>query len=201
MYNTAMNHFWTNRIGLVALVSLALFTAGANLCAQGFERPTWRETQTFAESTRFIQQQQEVRRRANIQHQINLRNYLRSYRWDGFRASQYAFPPPPPAGFRPVFETWPVVPGDLWGFGWYESEPQPVRQQQIQTGPNRWESFPVYRYPQLPSRLPPRTPESGPEPPPKQPAVEQLPPPTQPVPPRQPPGRPTPPRREGERSA
>jgi hypothetical protein len=49
-------------------------------------------------------------------------------------------------GFRPltVFEPWPVVPGDIYGYMFYNPVRQPVGQWQGQTGPNRWESHPVY---------------------------------------------------------
>jgi hypothetical protein len=32
----------------------------------------------------------------------------------------------------------------IWGYGYYESIRQPIGQRQIQTGPNRWESHPIY---------------------------------------------------------
>jgi hypothetical protein len=43
-----------------------------------------------------------------------------------------------------VFEPWPYVPGDIYGFTPYFPVRQPVGQWQGQTGPNRWESHPVY---------------------------------------------------------
>ncbi|MBC7852600.1 MAG: hypothetical protein IAF94_04105 [Pirellulaceae bacterium] len=54
-----------------------------------------------------------------------------------------------------VFEPWPYVPGDIWGDLYTPPLRQPVAQVQSQTGPNRWESHPVYRprlyaYPVLP---------------------------------------------------
>lgn len=50
------------------------------------------------------------------------------------------------AGSRPlsVFEPWPYVPGDIWGDLYFPRLRQPVAQVQSQTGPNRWESHPVY---------------------------------------------------------
>ncbi|MCE9525426.1 MAG: hypothetical protein K8R36_05170 [Planctomycetales bacterium] len=55
-----------------------------------------------------------------------------------------------------VFEPWPYVPGDIWGDMYISPLRQPVAQVQSQTGPNRWESHPVYN-PPLASRpvLPP----------------------------------------------
>ena len=43
-----------------------------------------------------------------------------------------------------VFEPWPYVPGDIYGYRYYPPLRQPIGQQQVQTGPNRWESHPVY---------------------------------------------------------
>lgn len=64
-------------------------------------------------------------------------------------ASRYARP-------LTVFEPWPYVPGDIWGDFYTPPLRQPVAQVQTQTGPNRWESHPVYDPPlaQLPV-LPP----------------------------------------------
>ena len=57
--------------------------------------------------------------------------------WGGSRQSW--------AGPLAVFQPWPYVPGDIWGYGaYYQPARQPVGQQQSQTGPNRWESHPVY---------------------------------------------------------
>lgn len=44
-----------------------------------------------------------------------------------------------------VFEPWPYVPGDIYGYYFPPFVRQPIGQRQIQTGPNRWESHPVYR--------------------------------------------------------
>jgi hypothetical protein len=56
-------------------------------------------------------------------------------------------------GPQTVFEPWPYVPGDVWGYTYYSPMRQPIGQQQIQTGPNRWESHPVYD-PPLPNFRP-----------------------------------------------
>jgi hypothetical protein len=44
----------------------------------------------------------------------------------------------------PVFEPWPVVLGDIYGGVVQPPLRQPVAQWQGQTGPDRWESHPVY---------------------------------------------------------
>lgn len=56
-------------------------------------------------------------------------------------------------GPRTVFEPWPYVPGDIYGYQYYSPMRQPVGQHQEQTGPNRWESHPVYD-PPLPAYRP-----------------------------------------------
>ena len=43
-----------------------------------------------------------------------------------------------------VFEPWPYVPGDIYGYCFPPYVRQPIGQRQIQTAPNRWESHPVY---------------------------------------------------------
>jgi len=48
---------------------------------------------------------------------------------------------------RDIFSPWPYVPGDIYGYQWYDPVPQSIGQRQIQTGPNRWESHPVYASP------------------------------------------------------
>ena len=32
----------------------------------------------------------------------------------------------------------------IWGYGYFETVRQPIGQRQVQTGANRWESFPIY---------------------------------------------------------
>lgn len=39
---------------------------------------------------------------------------------------------------------WPYARGRIIGYGFYDTVPQPIGQRHIQTGPNRWESHPVY---------------------------------------------------------
>jgi hypothetical protein len=77
-------------------------------------------------------------------------------------------------GARPlsVFQPWPFVAGDIYGYpAYYPPARQPIGQTQIQTGPNRWESHPVYDPPLTEYRpLPPvdsplldRTPYAAPQ--------------------------------------
>jgi hypothetical protein len=53
----------------------------------------------------------------------------------------------------PVFTPWPQAPGDIWGYQHIPPSQQPIGQVQRQTGPNRWESRPVYATP--PREAPP----------------------------------------------
>ncbi len=46
-----------------------------------------------------------------------------------------------------VFTPWPYLPGDIWGERVAFHVRQSVGQAQVQTGPNRWESFPIYAPP------------------------------------------------------
>lgn len=139
----------------------------------------------------------EERRRADLAAQVQTSDYLQSGAygrgstiyyypgvWGGTRETAYAYPFGGVYAARAVsaarlgyasgpFEPWPTVPGDIWGFG---NTPRPVRQpigqRQVQTGPNRWESHPVYDppltqheiLPPLASPLLRNTPFANPEP-------------------------------------
>lgn len=67
----------------------------------------------------------------------------------GYGNSAPIYGPGGNAGGRPfsVFEPWPYVPGDIWGDLYIPRLRQPIAQLQTQTGPNRWESHPVYNPP------------------------------------------------------
>jgi hypothetical protein len=73
-----------------------------------------------------------------------------------------------------VFEPWPYIPGDIYGYSFPPFVRQSIGQRQIQTGPNRWESHPVYPDEVTPVELAPAdsviTPEI--EAPPPAPPVE-----------------------------
>ena len=99
----------------------------------------------------------ELRRRADVAGQVGTIQYVR---WlNGLpptvphfapqavdRAAYYAFGMPEVmSGRSTVFERWPYLPGDIWGFVYDCPAPQSIGQRQIQTGPHRWQSFPVYR--------------------------------------------------------
>jgi hypothetical protein len=66
-----------------------------------------------------------------------------------------------------VFEPWPYVPGDIYGYRLFDGVPQSIGQRHIQTGPNRWESHPVYPADLVPP--PAAVPPGGPATPPVDP--------------------------------
>ncbi len=96
--------------------------------------------------------------------------------WGPRRASRYAvqssarystyypyaaFPP-----YGPVFGPWPYVPGRIYGYPYLPRIPQPVGQVQIEIGPNKILSRPVYADEpdaRQPTPAPPREPAEGPE--------------------------------------
>ncbi|MGI8982569.1 MAG: hypothetical protein ACR2FY_25335 [Pirellulaceae bacterium] len=72
-----------------------------------------------------------------------------------------------------VFEPWPYVPGDIWGGFYTPPLRQPVAQVQSQTGPNRWESHPVYNPPLYSYSVLPPVNSPAPKSSPRPPAVER----------------------------
>jgi hypothetical protein len=69
--------------------------------------------------------------------------YGGQYPWGGAR------------GWMPpyVFQPWPYVAGDIYGYPYvYQPARQPVGRVEAQTGPNRWESHPVYDPPLAPAQ-------------------------------------------------
>jgi hypothetical protein len=71
---------------------------------------------------------------------------------------------PASRGFGTIFERWPYVPGDIWGYNRDRPVRQPIGQRQVQVNPNRWESFPVYADTDVPPAAPP-APQQIPPPP------------------------------------
>jgi hypothetical protein len=74
---------------------------------------------------------EEGRRRAEIDSQLGLNNRMRYQSWYG-------------SLYRGVFEPWPMVPGDIWGYPILSPVRQSIGQRSYQAGPNRWISEPVY---------------------------------------------------------
>jgi hypothetical protein len=73
-----------------------------------------------------------------------------------------------PAPGDDVFSPWPFVRGDLWSYRYVPPSRQPIGRVEMQTGPNRWESRPIYAAPApLPRPVvvgpPPLEPETVPE--------------------------------------
>jgi hypothetical protein len=100
----------------------------------------------------------ELDRRAAVERQVQLNDAMR---WRaGFPPANGVFYYPLPGNlesiygygaahrFGPsVFTPWPYVPGDIWGYRNVPPSRQSIGQVQVQTGPNRWESRPVYATP------------------------------------------------------
>jgi hypothetical protein len=74
-----------------------------------------------------------------------------------------------------VFRPWPLVPGHIYGYpAYYQPARQPIGRQEIQTGPRRWESHPLYAPPAVngtfyaaPIESAPQVESIPPEPPPQ----------------------------------
>lgn len=102
--------------------------------------------------------QAEEKRQAAVSQQLSLNDQMRFF--NGYATSRgetiyYGYLSPAAMvafgyergwpGSLAVLRPWPYGPGDLYGYGaYYQSARQPIGQQQLQTGPNRWESHPVY---------------------------------------------------------
>jgi hypothetical protein len=96
-------------------------------------------------------------------------NRLPGRRAGGLYIERYWSPP------ATVFEPWPYVPGDIYGYHVPPYVRQSIGQRQIQTGPNRWESHPVYADELAPAEpaLEPEMVEPEMEAPPPAPEVEE----------------------------
>jgi hypothetical protein len=142
-------------ITLVLLVSSGCAAVVAAENGDAYPRP-YDGFQASAEAA----QRQDLRRRGEIAMQLATieqikwyAGYPSSFHAPPSLARVYAFGPGSAYFRRPlwsstaplgVFEPWPLVPGDIWGYPWYDYVPQPIGRIEIQTGPNRWESHPVY---------------------------------------------------------
>jgi hypothetical protein len=73
-------------------------------------------------------------------HGISLDSSPITYRRAESAARRGLYPPP-------VFEPWPVVPGDIFGYPYVERAPQPVGHQVIVTGPSSYIYRPIYTRP------------------------------------------------------
>jgi hypothetical protein len=119
----------------------------------------------------------EEQRQAAVANQLAVADQMRA--WSGIPAGRgatidYGYAAPPASldyayayGGRPwiatgertgvqplsVFEPWPIVPGDIYGYVYFRPLRQPAGQWQGQTGPRRWESHPVHD-PPLPNYQP-----------------------------------------------
>lgn len=146
-------------IGVLQALVLSAAAGGASLAIPSqAEEPTADERLRHVESSIYWRQRSyeraESRRQALIADQLGMNDIgrARAYASGPGGVVFYRQPLPldaaygvvPRAPGPGVFEPWPYVPGDIWGYRAPVSTPQPIGQQQVQTGPNRWESFPIY---------------------------------------------------------
>jgi hypothetical protein len=98
----------------------------------------------------------------------------RAYRGAGavpWLMPRYGYPAMPYLG---VFEPWPLVPGEVYGYPYVARVPQPVGHQVVVIGPGAYIYRPIYALPALPSVSPaPATSPSLPAVPPARPVAPQ----------------------------
>jgi hypothetical protein len=154
--------FW--KLTGVAALGCALFVARVEAQQPAGERP-YDGIQAGVDAFRLA----EEKRQAAVADQLSLNDQMRF--WNGFPAGRgatiyygymspaaavaYGYAPPGFGGwmgFGPRanglalgFEPWPYAAGRIWGYPYaYQPARQPIGQQQFQSGPNRWESHPIY---------------------------------------------------------
>ncbi len=170
-------------IAMIALGVLALFPLAAIAQQSSSARP-YDGIQAGLDAYRLG----EERRRSDFQQQIDVNEGLRAWAglpslsgdvmyygdalrpWYGGFGAGYGYVGP--GGYGPGFGPWPYGPGPLWQSQYTTPVRQPIGRWEGQTGPNRWESHPVYDPPITPYRASPpvdspwldRTPYAAPRP-------------------------------------
>jgi hypothetical protein len=130
-----MRRYIWSALLLCAILSAAIFAPPAEGQTPDDSRP-YDALTAGAESYWY----HEAQRRRDIDRQLGLIGRFRERVW---------------FGGGDIFEPWPIVAGDIWGYPFFDPIPQPIGQRQIQTGPNRWESHPVYAAPAGPLPIAP----------------------------------------------
>lgn len=125
------------------ITTIAAFAVAVTMCGWGAAQEPYDGTQAGLEAYQLAEEQ----RRAKVAMQLDVNDQVKA--WAGLPTSRgetiYY-------GSGPVFGPWPYLPGDIYGYRYYPPTRQPIGQQQRQTGPNRWESRPVYATPITPYR-------------------------------------------------
>lgn len=124
------------RLFILSIFVMGAFAA-ATCAAQEYVRP-YDGAQAGLDSYRYG----EAQRQANINRQLGAIEQIRL--WRGL--------PPRWGGYDPRYEYWGSPfgpyrgPGyfEIWGRNFDDYGPQPIGRREVQTGPNRWESHPVY---------------------------------------------------------
>ncbi len=129
--------------GGFAVISALCVSVAADAVTAGDYPPAYDPIQSSIDAER----RDRARQLRDVRRQIETIDYLDWYRygrWHGLD-SAYAYGyARAPFGVGHVFEPWPYVQGDIWGYPWYDRVPQPIGRREIKTGPNRWESHPIY---------------------------------------------------------
>ncbi|QDU98122.1 hypothetical protein [Lignipirellula cremea] len=118
-------------------------------------------------------QYHEALRRSDFSRQLGLNEQLRyqaAWPWTSWSRLEAAYADPYGYGYGTGYRSgYPYgvlapqafVPGDIWGYPYNRPVPQSTGQRQVQTGPNRWESYPLYDTQPNPNVEPAPTPRNN----------------------------------------
>ena len=147
------------------------------------DQPQLSDSHDTFDASRDAQERFERKRRGNIDRQLNLLEQMRWHsglpypgRWPpsldyiygrglgpvyrpGVNGAYRSYNP----SFPDVFEPWPFVPGDIYGYGYLDQVEQPLGHKVIEAGPDRQITQPIYqRDLESPQPAPEPAPEGGP---------------------------------------
>ena len=134
--------------GLAALLSLMV----ANVCADSPDKSApqgevlYPKAYDGFQASRDAHAYAEARRVDAINRQLGWNELLKIQAATGEPNTLYYRPYVPLRWDTPWVDAshWPYGVGRIYGYGFYDTVPQPIGRREVQTGPNRWESFPVY---------------------------------------------------------
>ena len=95
------------------------------------------------QASRDVQLRWDARRIDAINRQLGWNELLR-WRAATAESGTLYYSPHVPYRWEPAWGNWPYAVGRIDGYGFYDAVRQPIGRQEMQTGPNRWESFPIY---------------------------------------------------------
>ncbi len=183
--------------GMVCVASIVLIPHATILAAEAKPpgEPRFPKKYDALDAARDAQQYAERQRRAAINRQLevirDVQEYSAAVRASAWRYPysvdyRYAYPGRRAArrawsrhGYPGVFEPWPLVPGDIYGYPYTPRVEQPLGHKVIETGPNSYIYRPVYESDlakpkdnRQPTPAPPKPREPIPAPPAKEGTVE-----------------------------